>query len=386
MRILLFFLAFCLSGGVLANQAAEVYISTPVAEGGGSPVNPGDVYGEARFELQIPAGWDIQRVLLGFASAVVGNTYGNSEGSYLFTIEVRQGGELKAVQPIVSVNVKEERLLFWTTSSVASRDVSFNGVLLTTGPVTAQNNELQVSFNSYFKRTSSFDLTLVDGLNRLLQDFGILRTADTSGAGIAILGAASKLLVAVLAGSEETTEHFRYTMHLAQLNSVVHSRVRSLHVPINFAIGGERGGFTVFVKAWSVSSRYMFDTTTHLFERPSASTILNQSLVAGPEGSVRVIDLALSAAPDAVRSFLRAIVEGTAPEGAPMAYQRCSQLLSYYSSFLSNRDALAVLWATLSEYRDGVKAAGGAACVSGRRTEFDQLGLPTEELLTYLNQ
>jgi hypothetical protein len=376
-----------LSAAMTRPVFAQVAFGVPERSALGTAVNPGDVYGHASFELIPVGGVPMGDLLSRFVQSVVESQYGKREGSYILTLEVTQAqdGRVLTVQPLVSVTVSRSGFLFWTTSSDVSQSIAFTGTLLRTGAINRTNNDVRVSLKSYYKRSTTFDIESFDVMSGLISDLGVLTALDTVGISSGVLARVKELLTKSLSNSDALTEHFSFEMSFAHLGSVDNRRTRELVVPVNFRVGPGVQSFVTKIRTWSEPSRFSYSVERKRFIEPKPWVILNQSSIQTADASIAIPEFAMQSGPENIRSYLNAII-GTGTVGTGVTgFQVCTALLSYYSRYLSNRDALALLWATLSEHRDGFKKIGAKECVMGRRADFEALGLTTDTLVEFFS-
>jgi len=370
-----------------AASASGVVLGDPQTQGGGTAVNPGDVYGVADFEVHAPPGGSVSTALTGLMEGLIAKEYGNNQGSYLLTIELQRNGQTLVQKPLISITYSNKQFLFITTSSQSATSTIYNGTLLNTDSLDGSNNDVDVLLKSYYKANSNFDLSLFDTLNDVSASFGIASKLDAVGVTSSLLGSIQKVLQQSLQSSDETQQLFQYRMSFAQVGQVDPSRIRLLVLPITYSYqSGSRwytGQLNLQVRTWSVSSKFRFDPASGKFVSPSASVILNNATVSQTSPTMSIVDYLQKSGDENVRSFLTTIEGNTAYSGDDI-YSKCTELLGAFHKYLGNRDSLALLWATMNEYRVGFKKSNGGACVTGRQADFDNLGLPTAELTAYL--
>ena len=193
------------------------------------------------------------------------------------------------------------------------------------------------------------------------------------------IGLSSSLLATIkgelgkaLERSTESEDLFRHSMAFAQIGTVT-NRTRELTVPIRYSYTDHgqpvKGALQLRVRTWSVSSQFVFDPVAAKFTAPLASTYINNTSVIINGKRITVFDFLKENGEDNVRSFIKAL---QSPEGYKQAdiFSQCSALLTSYRKYLSNRDATALMWATISEFRFDFKRSNGAACIEGRKAEF----------------
>ena len=369
-----------------ALAASGVSMGQPVSTSGGTAVNPGDVYGTAEFELTSSDPGGAEAGLTKIVNAIIQNKIGNNEGSYLLTIELVRNGEAIVQRPIISVTYNNQRFLFINWSTKVSRGATFKGKLLDTEAVDQSNNDVEVVLRSYFRADSTFDLSIFDALDEINKNFNVIAKFDAIGLSSSLLATIKGELGKALERSTESEDLFRHAMAFAQLGTVT-NRTRELTVPIRYSYSDhgstKTGALQLRVRTWSVSSQFVFDPVAAKFTAPLASTYINNTSIIINGKRITVFDFLKENGEDNVRSFIKAL---QSPEGYKQAdiFSQCSALLTSYRKYLSNRDAMALMWATISEFRFDFKRSNGVACIEGRKAEFENLGLPTTELIDFL--
>lgn len=270
-RILAALLVLALNSTSLSAAGPTVNLGQPATEGGGTAVNPGDVYGIADFEFLAPEGISVEEAIGGLVKAVIGSSYGNKDGSYLLTLELLRNNEPIVQKPLVTVTYKSESFLFWTVSSTLSRGVTFNGILLKTEPIDDGNNDVEIALRSYYKNDSSFDMSLFDLFDQVSTSVNLVEALDPSGVASSLYGSIKKIIAKSLQNSTKIEDHFRLGMAFAQVGGVNNSRIRIAKLPIKFRFkNNSSGSLSLQVKTWSVSSRFLFDPATKKFVDPVA--------------------------------------------------------------------------------------------------------------------
>jgi hypothetical protein len=158
------------------------------------------------------------------------------------------------------------------------------------------------------------------------------------------------------------------------------SPIRLVQVPLSFTNNtGETGSIAISIKTWSESSKFEFDADNGKFLAPSSSVMFENTGIPISNGSIDIIQYLQKSGDDSTKDFLKAFLSSAGYTGQNITGE-CRNLLSQYRRFLSNRDGMALLWATMSEYHENFKTAKGSGCLSDRRGDFDKLGLPTAQL------
>jgi len=362
----------------------EVTFGAPVVSKAGSIVNPGDVYGTADFEISNDRG-SVEDALSGLSRALISNGSRSGKGSYLMTVELSQNGKVISQKPIISVTFENEKFLFVNISKSLSSDINFGGNLYKSPAVDDTNNEVDVVLKSYFKDDSTFDLTLFDLMDDINSVYPVIDALDATGISKAALDKIRSSLTKILQRSTEVEELFRYTMAFAQLPSAS-TNVRQITIPIRFSskISGRRqsGSLLFKLRLWSISSKFDFDSSTKRYIRPSSYVILSNTSIPSANGSLNIVDYLKVSGSESTRKFLSSLFSPAGYVGGAAASE-CASLLSNFRRYLSNRDALALMWATLSEYRGTFKSSNAGECFSSRASDFDRVGLPTNELRSY---
>jgi hypothetical protein len=370
-------------GSSATGQQPGIGFGNPTVSSAGSPVNPGDVYGEATFVLR-PTTGDVDSALTGLVSALITDRFGNIDGNYLLTLELKQGGQVIAQRPIINVTYANQTFLFINWSSKVSRGATFSGILAETDPVTQDNNDVEVVLRSYYRANSTFDLSLFDAIDDIDRSMGLAAKLDAVGLTSALLSTVKSTLQKALQRADEVEDLFTYRMafvHLGQVTDVA----RTLTVPIvyRYRVGSQlrSGQLELSVKTWSRSSLFSFADGRYV--NPTSSVIINNSGITTQGRTISPMTFLKENGDDRVKSFISALLGAEGYKGGDI-YERCSDLLSNYRRYLSNRDSLALLWATISEYRYSFRRSAGGQCIEGRKGEFEALGLPTAELATFL--
>ena len=381
MRYSAFLAAVFLAVAPSITLGQQVKVGEPHFSTGGSPVGPGDVYGKATFSIGAYNGNDVAQSVSGLMEALIQSEYNNNDGSYLLTLELTQNGKSLGVVPLVSIEFHNKSFLFFNVSKTISQGITFDGTIATTGPVDQTNNEVVAALKSYYSATSSFDLSLLDELIQYNKQYQVLVKLDPSGALGNVVGAFDDILAKALQRATKNTELFSFTMGFARVSGA--SPTRIVEIPIGFASQSGNGSLKVLVKTWSESSRFQFDPDTGKYLSPS-STVIFQNAGIPLSGGMDVIQYFQKNGDESVKQFLTQLLSSAGYTGQDIT-GACRDLLSQYRKFLSNRDALALLWATIAEYHSNFKAAKATACLEDRRADFDTLGLPIDQLIAELS-
>ena len=310
--------------------------------------------------------------MTGLVRSIISSGLGNNKGSYVLTLELLRDDKPIAIQPLINVTYENERFLFVNWSTKTTKDVSLNGNIVLTGVIDETNNQVDVIIKSYFKANSTFDMSLFDQLNEINNSFGIVGAVDPSGIALNALGKLRTALTKVLQDLDHTQEHFRIGMGFTQLGASTNN-IRKLTVPIKFTYrraGQKRNGsLLVNVKTWSISSKFDFDKDKRKFVAPNAFVYLNNVRVGSGADSKSVFDLLRQTGEDQVRSFLKNVFSPAGYQGNDV-FSECTNLLANYRKFMSNRDLIALYWATLSEHRGSFKRSHALDCIEGRKSDF----------------
>jgi len=383
MRRRLFILAlFCLCYFPAQSSAESpgVEFGQPKVQSLGTPVQPGDVYGTADFELKSIGGMPITDALTGLMNSIIENRFGNNDGSYLLTIELLRNGKSIVQRPVISVTYTNKKFLFINWSTKVSRGATFKGSLVETEAIDNSNNDVEVALRSYYKSNSTFDLSIFDAIDEVNKNLNVISKLDAIGISSGLLTSVRDILMKATQKADETEDLFKYSMSFAQLGNKG-DRARILDIPIRFVSHNGSGQLGLHVRTWSVSSKFLFDPIQKKYIDPISSVYINNTSVDAASLHVPIFDFLKKNGDENIRSFLGDL---TSKGYSGDIYTRCSELLTAYHKYLSNRDALALLWATINEHRFDFKRSRGAECVEGRKGEFDALGLPTDALVAYL--
>jgi hypothetical protein len=312
MRISLVALVVLILTTNTASSAPEgVQLGQPIAESGGTAVNPGDVYGTAEFELTTSDGRSAEEQLTDLARVLVTNHFGNNEGSYLLTLELLRGGKPVVQRPIVSVSYQNKRFLFINWSTKLQRGVTFKGKLLDTEAIRQTNNNIEVALRSYYKADSSFDLSIFDVVDEITKSLNIVEQLDAAGLSAGVIGTVRDLISKSLARSSESEDLFRHSMAFAHLGAVS-DITRLLTVPIRYSYKENRrerqGQLDLKVRTWSVSSRFRFDPVEGKYINPTPYIYLaNTSLVLNDKDTT-IFEFLRQHDQEDVRNFIKALL------------------------------------------------------------------------------
>lgn len=348
----------------------------------GTPVDPGSVYGDFSLKLSTFPGANLPDQLQKLSRSIVGK-YQNRTGNYLLTLEAFRKGERLFTMPLLAISYDEKTKYFlFRVSNTIKKDISLNKKVLETEPITSENNNIEVVLRSYYKKESSFDLSLLELVSSLEGDYSILNSVDPTGVAAKIVDTTKEFLEDVLKESEEIEDIYRVGMKFVHLAALDTSLYRSGYFDVEFNetnSPASKGLIRVNLKAWSVSSKFKYTVSGGEFKYvdPSSFTMMANAEITK---NVRIFDFVQESGPKSTRSFLEKLLSSKGYQEDNIEGD-CISLLNVYRKYLSNRDAVALYWATLKEYKHAFeKSKNGGKCAPQREKEFVKFGLPMEVL------
>ncbi|TNV71215.1 hypothetical protein FGO68_gene16361 [Halteria grandinella] len=363
--------AFAIIGLVSPATALDLVVPTvksrPTADIGWR-----EVYGKVTYSVELTDAVKARDSLQGFIRERIKTVWGNSDGSYIVTITLKNGTQEIAKRAIFSFRWQRSTFLGFTSKEEITSSLSTNGTLVDRFPVGAENNSLQVFLELNQTHGFSFDTQNYNDFSAQvsLLNFKILQPAVK----IATEAVVPLELMAKLLNSTSKADISVDT----EMSFVKSNNPKSIEYNLR-GQGNVNSGLRVKVLFDTEPSLLAlnFDTTKGRFpDGLSLSSVVGLAKV-GPSGAVRNLDGALDPNSDAkATGYITSLRQGKMPDGVSASIV-CDELWDVAFKYFSNRDAPLVYAAYLRRYGAPLKAADAkSSCVDQYEPEFEKLNIP----------